>query len=212
MPFIARVLRVALLVVYTSWHDRKFNSTSILLRLLHLAPSAKLTAPLSSEYEDKPSLDLTTLIPPTHTLCTHPKSTQSTSTSGSITPPASYEPSRKSSMSSHLPKEYTSTRKTVYHIAHPAPVVLPKVNRPKLLLQLQELSDATRPTPAFEVVPSALLAPKLLRNSSRIVRGKTGYGLEDLIVFHAEDYRRPCSSSPGATQAREDGELSLIHI
>jgi len=113
-------------------------------------------------------------------------------------------------MSSHLSKEHTSTRKTVYHIAHPAPVVLPKVNRPKLLLQLQELSDATRPTPAFEVVPSALLAPKLLRNSSRIVRGKTGYGLEDLIVFHAEDYRRPCSSSPGATQNHEDEEAPRI--
>jgi hypothetical protein len=202
MPLFARVLRMALFVVYTSWQEHKFNSASILLLLLHLAPSAKA---LSSEHDDIPSLDLTTQILLAQTAVAHPALAQTTSTPDTTSNPVSYKPSRTSSMSSRLSKEYTSTRKTTYHIAHPPPVVLPKVNRPKLLLQLQELSDNTRPTPAFEVVPSAFLAPKLLRNSSRIVRGKTGYGLEDLIVFRAEDYCKQ-SSLPRATQSREDEE------
>lgn len=105
----------------------------------------------------------------------------------SAIPSLLYESSRNSSMSSLPPLDSTTT----YIIAHPPPLTSPALQSAKLLLQLQEFRPTSRPRPAFEVIPATSLVPKLFRRSSRIVRDKTGYGVEDMLIVHAEDYECP---------------------
>lgn len=83
---------------------------------------------------------------------------------------------------------------TTYLLAHPPPLTSPTLRSAKLLLQLQEVRPTSRPRPAFEIVPAASLVPKLFRRSSRIVREKTGYGTDDMLILHAEDYEKPVTS------------------
>jgi hypothetical protein len=65
--------------------------------------------------------------------------------------------------------------------------------RPRLLLQLQQLSAETRPKPAIDVVPSSVLAGtvigrKLARKFPGIRRVKGELGLNDVIMVKSEDY------------------------
>ena len=81
--------------------------------------------------------------------------------------------------------------KTAFRICHPPPVHIHKQRlhiRPKVLLQLQRVSKASRPTPIFEVLPSVVFAPRLARHFPRAVKGKAGLGVDDLVVVSSEDY------------------------
>ena len=84
-----------------------------------------------------------------------------------------------------------STAKTVFHLAHPPPVSIHKQHlhiRPRVLLQLQKISDTARPTPVLEVLPSFVFASRLARRFPRTFKGKAGLGADDLVIVSSEDY------------------------
>lgn len=81
--------------------------------------------------------------------------------------------------------------KTAFRLCHPPPVHIHKQRlhiRPRVLLQLQKISKAARPTPIFEVLPSVIFAPRLARHFPRTFKGKAGLGLDDLVVVSSENY------------------------
>lgn len=82
----------------------------------------------------------------------------------------------------------SSQSKTSYHIAHPAPSSRHRQRfriRPRTLLQLQRISNTSRPTPVFDVLPSVLFAPRLARRAPQIFQ-RQGLGLDDLVVVHSQ--------------------------
>lgn len=84
-----------------------------------------------------------------------------------------------------------SRTKTAFRLCHPPPVRIHKQRlhiRPKVLLQLQKVSKASRPTPVFEVLPSVVFAPRLARLFPRTFKGKAGLGVDDLVIVSSEDY------------------------
>ncbi|KAF2460571.1 hypothetical protein BDY21DRAFT_361499 [Lineolata rhizophorae] len=86
--------------------------------------------------------------------------------------------------------------KTVYNLAHPPPSNAsrhPKRRlRPRVLLQLQKVSESSRPRPAVEVLPCAIFAPKLCKKISRICKkSKDRLGPDDLVVLKAPEYGSP---------------------
>ena len=89
-------------------------------------------------------------------------------------------------------RDSSKTRtKTAFRLCHPPPVHIHKQRlhiRPKVLLQLQRVSRASRPTPVFEVLPSVVFAPRLARHFPRAVKGKAGLGVDDLVIVSSEDY------------------------
>lgn len=85
----------------------------------------------------------------------------------------------------------TSRPKTTFQLAHPPPAIKQRQRlriRPKILLQLQRTSNTARPTPAFDVLPSATIASRLARGFPQTLRGKAGLGVDDLIIVRSEDY------------------------
>ncbi|KAL4776417.1 hypothetical protein BDW60DRAFT_203453 [Aspergillus nidulans var. acristatus] len=90
------------------------------------------------------------------------------------------------------PKPPASSRpKTSYQLAHPATNARHKrlKLRPKLLLQLQRVSPASRPVPVFDVLPSALFMPRLARKVPATLRSKRVLGPNDLIVTTSDLYQ-----------------------
>ncbi|KAI4129151.1 MAG: hypothetical protein LQ338_002386 [Usnochroma carphineum] len=83
----------------------------------------------------------------------------------------------------------SSQSKTSYQLAHPPPTVKHRQRlriRPRTLLQLQQLSSTSRPTPVIDVLPSLLFAPRLARRVPQIFQGKQGLGLNDLVLVHSQ--------------------------
>ena len=81
--------------------------------------------------------------------------------------------------------------KTAFRLCHPPPTHVHKQRlhvRPRVLLQLQKVSKASRPTPIFEVLPSIVFAPRLARHFPRTFKGKTGLGVDDLVIVSSENY------------------------
>ena len=81
--------------------------------------------------------------------------------------------------------------KTVFRLCHPPPVHIHKQRlhiRPRVLLQLQKICKASRPTPIFEVLPSVIFAPRLARRFPRTFKGKAGLGVDDLVIVSSENY------------------------
>lgn len=86
-------------------------------------------------------------------------------------------------------KRRSSQSKTSYHLAHPPPRVRHRRHfqfRPKTLLQLQQLSSTSRPTPVLDVLPSVLFAPRLARKVPLILQRRQGLGLDDLVVVQSQ--------------------------
>ena len=95
--------------------------------------------------------------------------------------------------------------RTSFQIAHPPPVIRHKQRlkiRPRLLLQLQQLSASSRPTPALDVLPSVLFAPRLAQKFNRMRKGKEGLGANDLVVVSSEAY----DSSPATSEKHDESE------
>ena len=91
--------------------------------------------------------------------------------------------------------------KTILHLAHPPPISIHKHNlhiRPRVLLQLQRVTETARPTPILEVLPSFVFASRLARRFPRTFKGKAGLGADDLVIVGSEDYR---------TDGSDGGEL-----
>ncbi|KAI9675520.1 MAG: hypothetical protein M1829_003324 [Trizodia sp. TS-e1964] len=88
-------------------------------------------------------------------------------------------------------KKARARSKTSFQLAHPPPSMAPKQRlhiRPKLLLQLQLLSISSRPTPALDVLPSAIFAPRLARRFPRVFKGKDSLGPNDLVIVTSDEY------------------------
>ena len=89
----------------------------------------------------------------------------------------------------------TRTRtKTAFRLCHPPPAHIHKQRlhiRPRVLLQLQKVSKASRPIPIFEVLPSVVFAPRLARHFPRTFKGKAGLGVDDLVIVSSENYEAP---------------------
>ncbi|KAF7592846.1 hypothetical protein BBP40_012325 [Aspergillus hancockii] len=89
-------------------------------------------------------------------------------------------------------RKQSSRPKTAYQLAHPAAHARHKRLRlrPKLLLQLQRVSQTPRPSPVLDVLPSTVFLPRLSRKFPTIFRGKKGLGPNDLIVVTSDLYER----------------------
>ncbi|KAF5864693.1 hypothetical protein ETB97_006970 [Aspergillus alliaceus] len=89
-------------------------------------------------------------------------------------------------------RKHSSRPKISYQLAHPASHARHKRLRlrPKLLLQLQRVSQTTRPLPVLDVLPSTVFLPRLSRKFPTIFRGKKRLGSNDLIVVTSDLYER----------------------
>lgn len=103
-----------------------------------------------------------------------------------------------------------STRtSTTFHLAHPAPTLTQKQRllqiRPKLLLQLQQISTDARPKPALDVLPSTVVVPRLYKKFPRMFRGKGELGCNDVMVVKSEEYETGVESNVEGSDSDEDG-------
>lgn len=92
----------------------------------------------------------------------------------------------------HSVRKQSSRPKTIYQLAHPAAHARHRrlKLRPKLLLQLQRVSQTSRPLPVLDVLPSTVFLPRLARKFPTIFKGKKGLGPNDLIVVTSDLYER----------------------
>ncbi|KAJ5133755.1 hypothetical protein N7448_001224 [Penicillium atrosanguineum] len=99
-----------------------------------------------------------------------------------------------------------SRPKTIYQFAHPASHARHKrlKLRPKLLLQLQQVSQTPRPLPILDILPSTLYLPRLARKFPAMFRGRNGLGPNDLIIVKSELYDRKVASIPEKHTSSED--------
>lgn len=106
-----------------------------------------------------------------------------------------------------------------FALAHPPPALRTKQRmlvqiRPRLLLQLQRLSDQ-RPIPAFDVVPStiisgSLIIPRLAKRFPRMFRAKPELGQDDLLIIRSEDYSAPHSGDDNDSQLDNRDLIAVI--
>ncbi|KAJ5632533.1 hypothetical protein N7490_008872 [Penicillium lividum] len=98
--------------------------------------------------------------------------------------------------------------KTSYQLAHPASHARHKrlKLRPKLLLQLQQVSHTPRPLPILDILPSTLYLPRLARKFPTMFRGKNGLGPNDLIIVMSELYESTIASIPERPPSSEDDD------
>lgn len=107
---------------------------------------------------------------------------------------------------------------TKFALAHPAPRLRTKQRRlvqirPRLLLQLQEVGDK-RAIPAFDVVPSGLVAgsliiPRLAKRFPRMFRARPELGQDDVLVVRSDDYG-PGSSPCHSDSAVDDQDVLAV--
>ncbi|OBT49446.1 hypothetical protein VE00_00360 [Pseudogymnoascus sp. WSF 3629] len=83
-------------------------------------------------------------------------------------------------------------RSTSYYLAHPAPTLTQKQRllhiRPKLLLQLQQLSADARPRPMVDVISASTFVPRLSKKFPNLYRGSGELGVNDVMIVRSDDY------------------------
>ncbi|KAH7342947.1 hypothetical protein BKA65DRAFT_301821 [Rhexocercosporidium sp. MPI-PUGE-AT-0058] len=98
---------------------------------------------------------------------------------------------------------------STFHLAHPAPTLTQKQRllqiRPKLLLQLQQLSTDARPKPSLDVLPSTVVVPRLYKKFPRMFRGKGELGCNDVMIVKSEEYETTVESNVEGSDSDEDG-------
>ncbi|OBT88779.1 hypothetical protein VE02_02398 [Pseudogymnoascus sp. 03VT05] len=81
---------------------------------------------------------------------------------------------------------------TSYYLAHPAPTLTQKQRllhiRPKLLLQLQQLSADARPRPMVDVISALTFVPRLSKKFPNLYRGSGELGVNDVMIVRSDDY------------------------
>lgn len=106
-------------------------------------------------------------------------------------------------------KKAQARPKTSFQLAHPPPIIKPKQRlklRPRVLLQLHQLSGTSRPTPALDVLPSTIFAPKLRGRFPRLFKGKDGLGPNDLVVVSSDSYMKTSVTNDDLTcESDEEG-------
>lgn len=74
--------------------------------------------------------------------------------------------------------------KTSYYLAQPPPGS--HHSSGSLVVQLQKLSNITRPIPTFDVLPASVFAPRLKRKVGKFFNH--GVGMQDLVFLTSEDF------------------------
>ncbi|KAL9624426.1 MAG: hypothetical protein Q9160_001389 [Pyrenula sp. 1 TL-2023] len=81
------------------------------------------------------------------------------------------------------------SKKRIYRFAHPPPVNKKKQIlklRPRVLLQLHQVSDSLRPSPILDVLPSSIFPSSLPFKFAKLFRGKAGLGPRDLVIIGSD--------------------------
>ena len=83
-----------------------------------------------------------------------------------------------------------SRTKTRLHFCHPPPSTRQKRlrTRPKILLQLQKKSRASRPVPTYDVLSTTALTSRFAQELPHTFTSKSVVGVEELAVVKSEDY------------------------
>ena len=81
-----------------------------------------------------------------------------------------------------------SRSKTVFQIAQPPPSKKSrsKLRRPRILLQLRQVSENRRPLPVLDVLPSSYFGTRLAHRFPKIFKGKDALGPNDIIVANSD--------------------------
>ncbi|KAF9870887.1 hypothetical protein CkaCkLH20_11559 [Colletotrichum karsti] len=109
---------------------------------------------------------------------------------------------------------------TNFLLAYPPPKLRTKQRRfvqirPRLLLQLQQLSNGKRPMPAIDVLPASMVAgtvifPRLARQFPKMFRVKGQLGMNGLILARSEDYNTPGDDSDGDEKDLDKRDLVAV--
>ncbi|KAL9594923.1 MAG: hypothetical protein Q9219_006754 [cf. Caloplaca sp. 3 TL-2023] len=126
-------------------------------------------------------------------------------------PSSSIHPEEVSRPESGFPKakgrRRSSHNKTSYQLAHPPPSTKSRQRlriRPRTLLQLRQISNASRPQPVLDVLPSILFAPRLTRRIPQIIQGKQGLGLDDLVFVRSQAQDLAVAAHDGLPEEADD--------
>lgn len=110
----------------------------------------------------------------------------------------------------HIPASPGPKTKTSFRLAHPPPRNKSKQRlkiRPRLLLQIHQLTDQSRSFPALDVLPSTIFAPKLKSRFPRVFHGRDGLGPNDLVIVSSDSYeQRPMADDKSSTSEDETWE------
>lgn len=90
----------------------------------------------------------------------------------------------ESSVLSPPPSRKLLRSKTSYYLAQPPPSS--HHSSGSLVVQLQKLSNFTRPLPTFDVLPASVFAPRLKRKVGKFFNH--GVGMQDLVFLTSEDF------------------------
>lgn len=129
-------------------------------------------------------------------------------------------PSEANSVSATVPVTHSKPvplprARTSLQLAHPPPASKHKHRlkvRPRLLLQLRQISEKSRPVPAFDVLPSIVFASKLARRFPRILNGRTGLGVDDLVVVRSQTYDRSHTPEGEAEESSDDEDWDTREV
>jgi len=111
--------------------------------------------------------------------------------------------------------EMSVKSRTRFILAHPPPAKRSKQRlstRPRMVLQLQQVTDNLRPLPTFDVISSTGVASRFARSVPRMMRGEKFSSTENLVLVRSEMYGQDsaadCDKTDGsgdeATRRRRD--------
>ena len=113
------------------------------------------------------------------------------------------------------PSEAPPKSKTVFQIAHPPPLMRSKKRlkiRPRLLLQLQQITDGARAYPVLDVLPSSVFAPRIAHRFPKIFRGRESLGPDDLIIISSDSEASGARDGEDSSNSSEDEGLDYREV
>lgn len=110
-------------------------------------------------------------------------------------------------------RERKATPKTKFVLAHPPPSKRSKQRlniRPRMIFQLQRVSDSSRALPAFDVISLAACNHCFTRSISRKMTGERVLSMDDLVLLRSEIYGHNSIVEGDITDESED-EITRRH-
>ncbi len=143
--------------------------------------------------------------------------TGSGATSTVVSPPLKFN---RSPLQIHSPMllsdglwERKPKMKTKYLLAHPPPVSRSKQrlsSRPRMIFQLQRVSDTFRPLPAFDVISSTAIVSRFARRVPKVMKGGSCPTTDDVVLVRSEMYGQD-SIADGDTTDQSGDETTSNH-
>ena len=109
--------------------------------------------------------------------------------------------------------ERKATPRTKFILAHPPPTKRSKQRlniRPRMIFQLQRVSDCSRALPAFDVISLAACNPRFTRSIPRKMTGERCLSMDDLVLLRSEMYGHNSIAEGDTTDESED-EITRRH-